>query len=65
MQENPPEKVEKVLGIFKNCGIDEWARELKEQYLTSAFNNLEDIAVLTSRKEPLKRLAHFLVQRDK
>lgn len=65
MAENPSDKVDRVLEIFKACGIDEWAMELKNQYLASAFNHLEDIAVWSERKQPLTRLAHYLVQRDK
>jgi geranylgeranyl diphosphate synthase type II len=65
MAENPPDKVERVLSIFRVCGIEEWARSLKDQYLNEAFQHLEDIAVWSARKEPLKRLAHYLVQRDK
>jgi len=65
MAENPSDKVTKVLEIFKACGIDEWAMELKDQYLASAFNHLDDIAVWSERKQPLTRLAHYLVQRDK
>jgi geranylgeranyl diphosphate synthase type II len=65
MAENPSDKVEKVLAIFRECGIEEWAMSLKDQYLTEAFEHLEDIAVWSVRKEPLKRLAHYLVQRDK
>jgi geranylgeranyl diphosphate synthase, type II len=65
MSENPPDKVERVLSIFRECGIEEWARSLKDQYLNEAFQHLEDIAVWSARKEPLKRLAHYLVQRDK
>jgi geranylgeranyl diphosphate synthase type II len=65
MAENPPDKVEKVLSVFRECGIEEWARSLKDQYLNEAFQHLEDIAVWSARKEPLKRLAHYLVQRDK
>lgn len=57
-------KVEKVLSIFKSCGVDEWARSLKEKYITTAFQHLEDIAVLSVRKKPLQELASFLVQRD-
>lgn len=65
MEDNPADKVAKVLDIFKACGIDEWAMELKNQYLSAAFNHLDDIAVLSERKGPLTRLAHYLVQRDK
>jgi geranylgeranyl diphosphate synthase type II len=38
--------------------------ELKNKYLDEALKHLEDIAVLSKRKEPLKELAHFLIQRE-
>ena len=58
-------KVEKVLNLFKECGIDAWARELKEKYIEEAAKHMEDIAVLSVRKKPLLELMHYLVQRDK
>lgn len=64
MLENPSDKVEKVLEIFHTCGVDKWAFELKEKYIARAYQHLEEIAVLTARKEPLMRLTEFLVQRD-
>lgn len=64
MQENPVDKVEKVLAIFKKCDVDTWANELKEKYLQTALQHLEDIAVLSKRKEPLKQLALFLIERQ-
>jgi len=57
-------KVEKVLTVFKDCGVDDWAEQLKEQYLNEALKHLDDIAVLSIRKEPLKELASFLIQRQ-
>ena len=62
---NPPDKVDQVLTIFRKCGVDAWARELKDQYLEGAFNHLEDIAVISARKKPLFQLAHYLIERDK
>jgi geranylgeranyl diphosphate synthase type II len=59
-----PDKVEKVLGIFRECGVDKWAFELKEKYMTAAFQHLENIAVTATRKESLRQLAMFLVQRE-
>jgi geranylgeranyl diphosphate synthase type II len=53
-----------VLSIFKACGVDEWARQLKEKYVATAFQHLEDIAVVSVRKKPLREVADFLVQRD-
>jgi geranylgeranyl diphosphate synthase type II len=64
MNENPADKVEQVLSIFRSAGVDQWAVELKNQYFEKAMQHMEDIAVLNKRKEPLKQLAQFLVQRD-
>lgn len=57
-------KVERVLSIFKSAGVDEWALQLKNEYLEKAMAHLEEIAVMSKRKEPLTQLAQFLVQRD-
>jgi geranylgeranyl diphosphate synthase type II len=65
IKENPDNKVEQVLEVFKACGIDSWAAELKEQYLQKALKNLDDVAVSKIRKEPLLALANFLITRDK
>ncbi len=64
MKENPPDKVEKVLNIFKACNVGEWANQLKEKYMQAAYKHLDDIAVLEKRKQPLKELAGFLIERD-
>ncbi len=64
MQTNPADKVEQVLSIFKSAGVDAWAMELKNQYIEKAMQHLEDIAVLSRRKEPLQQLSQFLVQRE-
>jgi geranylgeranyl diphosphate synthase, type II len=64
MENNPVDKVEQVLYIFRKCGVDKWAMDLKEKYMQKAFDNLEDIAVISMRKEKLKELAMFLVQRE-
>lgn len=61
---NSPDKIEKVLQIFHDCKADEWALQLKNKYLDEAFGHLEDIAVLSKRKEPLKELAEFLIKRE-
>lgn len=61
---NSENKIGRVLQIYKDCKADEWALQLKNKYLDEAMNHLEDIAVLSKRKEPLRELAHFLVKRD-
>jgi geranylgeranyl diphosphate synthase type II len=59
-----PDKVTKVIQLFRECKVDEWALQLKNQFLDEAFFHLEDIAVLSRRKEALKELALFLVKRE-
>jgi geranylgeranyl diphosphate synthase type II len=58
------DKVARVQQIFRDAGVDSWANSLKEQFINSAYQHLEDIAVISARKAPLKALAEFLVQRD-
>ncbi|PWT77771.1 MAG: polyprenyl synthetase [Bacteroidetes bacterium] len=61
---NSPDKVKRMLSIFKACGVDEAAKILKEKYIESAYQHLEDILVLSKRKDPLKQLAQMLVHRE-
>jgi geranylgeranyl diphosphate synthase type II len=65
MQHNGDDKVQQVLTIYKQSKVDEWAMELKEKYRHAALQHLDDIAVLSKRKEPLKQLADYLMQRQK
>ena len=44
--------------------LDNWARELKQQYLDKAMHHLEETAVVSSRKKSLMDLANFLVRRE-
>jgi geranylgeranyl diphosphate synthase, type II len=62
--QHTPDKVDKILEIYRDSKVDEWALQLKDKFLDEAFTHLEDIAVLSKRKEPLKQLAGYLVQRD-
>jgi geranylgeranyl diphosphate synthase type II len=64
LNSNKEDKVEKVLSLFKQCKVDEWANQLKDKFITEAFTHLEDVAVVSKRKEPLKQLALFLTQRQ-
>lgn len=64
LKRNDEDKVESVLSIFKTCKVDEWAKELREKYTREAYQHLDDIAVISHRKEPLKQLAAYLTQRD-
>jgi geranylgeranyl diphosphate synthase, type II len=64
LKTNDADKIQQVLTIYRESGVDEWALQLKTKYLDEALTHLEDVAVLSKRKEPLKELAQFLVQRD-
>ena len=63
-QSETSNKVERVLSIYNDCKVKEWARDLKTKFMDEAFAHLEDIAVISKRKEPLKSLANYLVQRE-
>lgn len=64
LDNNADDKVERVLKIFRDCNVDDWAKKLKQQYYDKAMHHLDEIAVLSSRKKPLTELAGFLIQRD-
>ncbi len=64
LKRDSDQKVPAVLSIYRSCHVDQWAQELKDQFVNEAFQHLEDIAVLSKRKEPLKQLALFLTQRE-
>lgn len=64
LQSNTADKIVKVQQLYKDCNADKWALQLKQQYLEEALKHLEDIAVLSKRKEPLKALAHYLIRRE-
>ncbi len=64
LQSNPPDKVERMLALYKACDVDDWAKELKETYMKKAMQHLEDIAVISSRKNSLIDLADYLIARD-
>lgn len=57
-------KVSEVLALYKEFKVDIWARQLKEKYLQQALIHLDQIQVPQERKEPLKKLAHFLIERE-
>ncbi len=64
LNNNDEDKVQRVLEIFHECNVDEWAKQLKQQYFDKAQHHLDEIAVLSARKKPLMEIADFLIQRD-
>ncbi len=57
-------KVEKVLQIFKDCNVEEWANSLKKKYADLAIKHLDETAVSEQRKLELKNLTHLLLERN-
>ena len=64
VKNNPDNKTEKVLQIFRDCKADEWATQLKEKYYSIALQHLDDLTVQSPRKEELKKLAVVLMERE-
>ena len=64
LQSNSDDKISRVIGIYKSCNVDEWAKELKQKYMSKALDHLEETAVLSSRKKPLEALSHYLLDRE-
>ena len=64
MRSSAPDKVSRVLDIFRATGVEAWATSLKERYYTEALEHLDRIAVLSSRKKPLEALAAQLLMRE-
>ncbi len=64
LQSDPADKVERMISIYRNCDIDNWANQLKEKYIATAMQHLEDIAVTSTRKKPLYELADYLISRE-
>jgi geranylgeranyl diphosphate synthase, type II len=62
---NAPDKVSRMLALYRACGVDAWAAELKEKYLQTALYHLEEMAVVSVRKQPLAELAGYLIAREK
>ncbi|MEO9209990.1 MAG: polyprenyl synthetase family protein [Ginsengibacter sp.] len=61
---NDESKIASMLAIYKDCNIDDWAKELKQEYLKKAMHHLEEVAVISVRKQPLEVLANYLMNRD-
>ena len=57
-------KIQSVTDMYRLCNVDEWAKELKQNYFSKAMEHLEEVAVVSTRKKPLEELARYLMDRD-
>jgi geranylgeranyl diphosphate synthase type II len=64
LQHNDEDKIDRVINIYKSCKVDEWAKELKQKYMSIAMEHLEEVAILSVRKKPLEELAYYLLERE-
>ena len=65
VQQLAPElKIAGCLNLYRECGVDRWAREQKEKYHDAALQCLHNIQADKARKAPLQELAAFLIQRE-
>lgn len=59
------DKVARVLEIYRDCKVDVWAQELKQEYLGKALHHLEETAVISNRKKPLEEFAFQIIDRQR
>ncbi len=64
MKRDDANKVQRVLQIYTACNVQDWALELKQKFMSAAMENLEDTAVIFSRKKQLEELAYYLLNRE-
>ncbi len=65
MKMDTEDKVATFLAIYTDTGADTACREAVALYSKRAFDCLEDVAIPSKRKEPLRELANYLLLRDK
>jgi len=64
LDESGPDKIQKMLSLFRTCGADLAAEAAQQQYLDRALVHLEAVQVPAERKEPLRELALDLLNRN-
>jgi geranylgeranyl diphosphate synthase type II len=64
LSSNTEKKVEKMRQLYCETYADIACRDAVKQYSDLAFQSLDDVAVLSKRKEQLRNLALFLLQRE-
>jgi len=64
LQLDSADKVPSMLHLFSETGADVACREAVQKYSDAAFKCLEEVAVISKRKQHLRELAEYLLQRD-
>jgi len=61
---NPADKVNRMIDIFRQTGVDQAAQDAKKKYMEKAYVHLDKISVPDLNKISLKQLAEYLLERD-
>jgi geranylgeranyl diphosphate synthase type II len=61
---DPIEKVNAVIGVYNTLGIKELSERKMNDYFDKGLAILDDLAVDTSKKQPLKKLVLNLINRE-
>lgn len=64
LQSDHPDKVNQVIAIYSSCQVQDWAAREKDRFAEAAFEHLEQVAVLSSRKKYLQELGTLLLNRQ-
>jgi len=59
-----PDKVERMTFIYQESGVGQAAQEAKNYYMERAYQSLERISVPAERKNALRELAIYLLERE-
>ncbi len=64
LQNAAPDKVDRMMEIFRSTGVDQSAQQAKKAYMDSAYFHLGKINVPENNKTSLRHLAEYLLERD-
>ena len=64
LQTDSEDKVDRMKALYAVTGADAQCRAAVEEYSQRAFDSLEEMAILSKRKAPLKELAGYLLMRE-
>ncbi|HEY4966809.1 MAG TPA: polyprenyl synthetase family protein [Puia sp.] len=64
LQNAAPDKVDRMVEIYRATGVDQAAQQAKKNYMEKAYFHLGAISVTENHKIPLKQLAEYLLERE-
>jgi geranylgeranyl diphosphate synthase type II len=63
LQHPVPDKIERMMELFRATGVDKAAQKAKQAYMATAYFHLGSINVPDKNKAPLRELADYLMER--